>query len=213
MKHRLKALKYIARYHRLDVRKMLSPTSHICRRSVLDFPVSIGSNASIKRSKIGCRTYISRDTHITSTTIGAYCSIGPECLIGGMGRHPTDHFSMSPVTFSRSSPLIPTFGGVTSTIEFDELLPVSIGADVWIGARAIVLDGVSIGHGAVIGANTVVARDVPPYAIVYGSPSRVQRYRFPSETIDTLLATQWWLQAPEELDVESLRRITASQDT
>ena len=55
--------------------------------------------------------------------------------------------------------------------------PVSIGDDVWIGANAVILPGVTIGEGAVIGAGAVVSRDVPPYAIACGVPARVLRYR------------------------------------
>jgi acetyltransferase-like isoleucine patch superfamily enzyme len=50
--------------------------------------------------------------------------------------------------------------------------PVVIGADVWLGARAVVLPGVTIGEGAIVGAGAVVTKDVPPYAIVAGVPAR-----------------------------------------
>ena len=55
--------------------------------------------------------------------------------------------------------------------------PVVIQEDVWIGARAILLPGISIGHGAVIGAASVVTSDVPAWAIVAGNPSRIIRFR------------------------------------
>lgn len=55
--------------------------------------------------------------------------------------------------------------------------PIHIGADVWIGAHAIITQGVSIGEGAVIAAGSVVTRDVPPFAIAGGIPARVLRFR------------------------------------
>ena len=55
--------------------------------------------------------------------------------------------------------------------------PVKIGRDVWLGAKVTVLKGVSIGDGAIIGANSVVTRDVPPRAIAVGSPARVIKMR------------------------------------
>lgn len=55
--------------------------------------------------------------------------------------------------------------------------PVKIGPDVWIGRGCAILKGVTIGEGAVIGANSVVTRDIPPYAVACGSPARVIRYR------------------------------------
>jgi len=69
---------------------------------------------------------------------------------------------------------------------------VVIGNDVWIGTDALLLSGVEIGDGAVIGARAVVAKDVPPYAIVTGNPARVRRYRFDENTIRILLKIEWW---------------------
>lgn len=54
---------------------------------------------------------------------------------------------------------------------------VTIGNDVWIAARVIILPGVTVGDGAVIGAGAVVTKDVPPYAIVAGNPAKVIKYR------------------------------------
>jgi lipopolysaccharide biosynthesis protein len=67
-----------------------------------------------------------------------------------------------------------------------------IGNDVWIGAGALLKRGITVGHGAVIGARALVTRDVPPYAIVAGSPARIIRYRFDEETIARLLSLAWW---------------------
>lgn len=67
-----------------------------------------------------------------------------------------------------------------------------VGSDVWIGYEAVVLSGVTIGDGAIIGARAVVTRDVPPYAIVGGVPSRLIRKRFDDKTVETLLHLKWW---------------------
>lgn len=67
-----------------------------------------------------------------------------------------------------------------------------IGSDVWIGRNAVLLGGITIGHGAIIGAFSVVASDVPPYAVVVGNPATVKRYRFSQAQIDALLEIQWW---------------------
>jgi maltose O-acetyltransferase len=58
-----------------------------------------------------------------------------------------------------------------------EYPPVRIEDDVWIGARAIILPGLTIGRGAIIGSGSVVTKDVPPYAIVGGNPARLIKYR------------------------------------
>ena len=67
-----------------------------------------------------------------------------------------------------------------------------VGNDVWIGYEAVVLAGVTIGDGAVIGARSVVTKDVPPYTIAGGVPAKTIRKRFNEETIDTLLELRWW---------------------
>lgn len=70
--------------------------------------------------------------------------------------------------------------------------PVRIGHDVWIGAGAQVLSGVSIGDGAIVAAGAIVTRDVAPYAVVAGNPARLIRYRFGPDRIAQLLDVQWW---------------------
>ena len=67
-----------------------------------------------------------------------------------------------------------------------------IGNDVWIGRDAVIMPGVSIGDGAIIGSHAVVARDVPPYAVVVGNPGRVTRKRFDDAVIAKLLTIAWW---------------------
>lgn len=77
---------------------------------------------------------------------------------------------------------------------------VIIGHDVYIGHNALILPTVRmVGHGAVIGAGSVVQEDVPPYAVVTGNPGRVVRYRFRPATIEKLLAEQWWLKTIDEI--------------
>ena len=74
----------------------------------------------------------------------------------------------------------------------DQVERITIGSDVWIGRAAVILGGVTIGHGAIVGAFAVVAKNVPPYAIVVGNPYRIIRYRFGPKQIAHLLALKWW---------------------
>jgi virginiamycin A acetyltransferase len=83
-----------------------------------------------------------------------------------------------------------------------------VGHDVWLGYSALVLPGVTIGDGAVVAAASVLARDVPPYAIVAGNPARVVRSRFSAEDVDRLLRAAWW-NWPIELVSEHVRTIMA----
>lgn len=74
-----------------------------------------------------------------------------------------------------------------------------VGNDVWIGRSALIMPGVTIGDGAIIGSRTVVSKDVPPYAVVVGSPMRIIRYRFSETQIAALLAIKWWEWSDEKV--------------
>lgn len=83
-----------------------------------------------------------------------------------------------------------------------------MGHDVWLGYQALVLPGVRIGHGAVVAAASVVAADVPPYAIVAGNPARIIRRRLHEEDVARLLRAAWW-DWPIALVTEHARTIMA----
>lgn len=64
--------------------------------------------------------------------------------------------------------------------------------DVWIGHGVTIMGGVTIHNGAVVAANSVVTKDVPPYAIVGGNPAKIIRYRYSPEEIQAMLTIAWW---------------------
>ena len=74
-----------------------------------------------------------------------------------------------------------------------------IGNDVWIGQNVTFLPGVHVGDGCIIGANAVVASDIPPYSVVVGNPARVIRKRFDDEMIALLEKLQWWNKTPNQI--------------
>lgn len=128
---------------------------------------------------IGSNNYLGDRVMIGNARIGNYCSIAPDAKIG-QSQH-----SMAYVT---------TFQNIAKkNIEFSlNHKRAVIGNDVWIGANAVIMQGVTVGNGAVIGANAVVTHDVPSYSIVVGIPARVLKYRFSEETIKVLEASRWW---------------------
>lgn len=77
--------------------------------------------------------------------------------------------------------------------------PIVVEHDVWIGTHCVVLSGVKIGTGAIVAANSVVSANVPPYAIVAGSPAKIIKYRFSENTISSLLQSQWWTKPHTEI--------------
>ncbi len=146
--------------------------------------------------KIGRGTYIRRDVYVDDyAEIGRYCSIANDVVIAP-SEHPLENFSTHPISYD----VFNYPGKETKTI---------IGNDVWIGTRAIIQKGVTIGDGAVIAANAVVTKNIPPYAVAAGVPTKIIKYRFNEEIIERLLKLQWWnlpferLQDLKNLSVET----------
>lgn len=146
--------------------------------------IKIDKRVSIDRNcKIGKYSYIGRFTIITKTIIGNYCSIGPNAKIG-LGEH--DY-------------LFPTTSVRVSKSSYNDLTEkeCTIGHDVWIGTGSVILRGTKIGNGAVIGANAVVTKDVPPFAIVVGVPAKILKYRFNEEKRGLIIESNWWDHSPQ----------------
>jgi acetyltransferase-like isoleucine patch superfamily enzyme len=118
--------------------------------------------------------------------VGAFCSFSPGVRVIGGGEHVTTRASTFPLNTFLFDPAKRTFRDAVDTG------PTIIGNDVWIGIDATILSGVTVGHGAVVGARAVVATSVPPYAVVVGNPARIVRYRFASEIRERLLSLGWW---------------------
>jgi acetyltransferase-like isoleucine patch superfamily enzyme len=141
---------------------------------------------------IGDHTYGNPNVRFPDTgarlSIGRYGSIADKVEIMLGGNHHTDLISTYP--FGALPDLWPE--ARSHSYKDSSNGDVMIGHDVWIGTGAIILSGITIGHGAVIAARAVITKDVPPYAIVGGNPAKIIRYRFDDMTISRLLASQWW---------------------
>lgn len=173
-------------------------SQNISVNSFLGASTKIYPNCRMSNSIIGDYTYIAENSIISNTTIGRFCSIGPN-LISGWGIHPTNGISTHPMFYS-----VMKQNGMTlsSKNKIRERLPIEIGNDVFIGMNVTILDGVTIGDGAVIGAGAVVSKDIPPYAIAFGTPIRIARYRFNDDIIKSLLQLKWW-----EFNLEKLKAV------
>ena len=95
------------------------------------------------------------------------------------------------------------------TSAWDRKGDIIIGNDVWIGYEAVIMSGVTIGDGAIIGARSVVTKDIPPYTIVGGVPARQIRRRFSEETIAALLELKWWNWPREKITrkIEAIKNV------
>ena len=122
--------------------------------------------------------------------IGRYCSIAESVRIID-ANHPVANISTHPYFYD------PTFGVVqNSQIRARKLV---IEDDVWIGHNCVILPGCChIGRGSVIGAGSIVTKDVDAYMIVGGVPARSIRSRFDLSTSARIEASQWWLLEPEQ---------------
>lgn len=161
--------------------------------------VRINTVALLSDVEIGDYSYLSDNAVVSNTTIGKFCSIGPNFLCG-WGVHPTNGISTSPVFYSKDAEF--TF---SKTNKIEEHPHISIGNDVFIGANVTVLEGVTIGDGAIIGAGAVVSKDIPPYVVAVGAPIRIIRNRMSDEQIEAMQRIKWWDFKDENLkDVESM---------
>ncbi len=115
--------------------------------------------------------------------VGKYCSIAEGVRVI-FGEHSVSRVS----TFPLKTVLTPD----GTNQDASEKGPVILGNDVWVGTNALIMSGVTLGHGCVVAAGGVVTRDVPPYAIVGGIPARLIKYRFTPLQIERLLALAWW---------------------
>lgn len=143
-----------------------------------------GRNNLIRNVIIGNGSYTGSNCIVKDAVIGKYCSISWNVSIGG-ANHSMNAASMySNYWWKR------TFVAEPNRVE--RVKVTKIGNDVWIGAGAIILSGVSVGDGAVIAAGSVVTKDVPRYMIVGGVPAKILRYRFSPEIIKELVRIKWW---------------------
>lgn len=143
-----------------------------------------------------CARYLVRDAGADRLIVGSFCSIGSGAafIMAGNQGHRADWISTFPFFWDADRP---EFAGAA-----DGYLPAGdtvIGNDVWIGAEAVFMPGVKVGHGAVIGTRAVVTRDVEPYAVVAGNPAKEIRKRFSRERIAMLLEMAWWDWSAETL--------------
>lgn len=126
------------------------------------------------------------------TKIGNYCSIA-EGVRYLAGNHPISNVSTAACFFN------PVLGFVGKDFDI-ERKKLSIGNDVWIGQNVLITNGcTNIGNGSVIGAGSVVTKDVPSYSIVVGNPARILRMRFNEKIIELLEYSKWY-----DLPIEDL---------
>ena len=149
--------------------------THLCSIGAFSYSSSIGLGYGVK--------------------IGRYCSIAENVRVMGT-EHFTDWISTSPHFYQEGY----------HDVNLEEVSHkqrgkrrVNIGNDVWIGRDVVLKANINIGDGAIIASNSVVTKDVPPYAIVGGIPAKIIKYRFSQDIVDKLKQLQWWRYHKDDL--------------
>lgn len=182
-------------------------SSHLSYRCEFEGMNMVAPHASFY-GRMGLGSYLGTDSHLNAD-IGRFCSIagGVTCV---NATHPMREpfATTSPLFYSLENSKTPertTFATRQMATEFRTIderrgIDVSIGNDVWIGQAATILGGVRIADGAVVLANAWVTKDVPPYAIVGGTPAKIISYRYDEATIQFLLRVRWWENSREWME-------------
>ena len=136
-----------------------------------------------------CARFLLPDPDADKLIVGSFCSIGSGAafIMAGNQGHRNDWISTFPFHFM---PEVPAFAGAANG--YQAAGDTVIGSDVWLGSEAIIMPGITIGHGAVIGTRALITKDVAPYAIMGGKPAKPIRKRFTEADIDKLLEMEWW---------------------
>ena len=198
-------------FQKFGLQASAAVTKDLDRRFVFEPPSRLSSLNMRGDCSIGAFSY-AVSGYAYGTHIGRYCSIAREVNIGQFN-HTMDWLSTSPFQFEQKFTFA-TGAGFEYKSEYDATLPdpalsaqarrdltrtTTIGNDVWIGHAAVIIAGVTIGDGAVIGANAVVTKDVEPYEIVGGVPAKRIRFRFTAAQRKRLLKVKWWQYATWQL--------------
>jgi phosphonate metabolism protein (transferase hexapeptide repeat family) len=152
--------------------------------------VVIGERVILREVNVGDFSYFERHGEAIYTEIGKFCSIAANTRINALD-HPLERVTTHKISY-RPNEYFRYLGVDSAFRERRRAKRVTIGNDVWIGHGAVVMPGLSIGDGAVVGANAVVTRDVEPFSIVAGVPARHLRWRFPEATRRRIARIAWW---------------------
>jgi acetyltransferase-like isoleucine patch superfamily enzyme len=151
------------------------------RHSSVHITSRLYGKVRLNSTNIGAYCSVGPNSILNGVQIGNYCSIAPGVQIGGM-EHSWWWWSMSTV--------------LSRYCRYDQ--QTILEHDVWVGANAVIRQGVKIGCGAVVGALSMVTRDVEPYSMVVGVPAKLFLRRFGPELVNRLVATEYWKLPPDE---------------
>jgi len=157
----------------------LGPNVRLSTHTTLNGEITIGRGTNVEPK---CEL-------VGDVELGNYCAVARNTIFQEPN-HETEQPSLQRRLYEQV---------IDSDLPYTSHGPITVGSDVWFGARCIVLSGVTIGHGAIVAAGTVVTNDVEPYSIVAGTPAERIGWRFPEPVRDALLELSWWEWDPETI--------------
>lgn len=182
---------------------------NISSQAIFEPPCSIKWMGIENAFQLGAFSY-AVSGFFSSVMIGRYTSIGEQVQIG-RASHPTNWTSTSPFFylqdrlfdvgdgFKDAESYLKYGAPARHSVQATSFKSVIIGNDVYIGHGACIMPGVTIGDGAIVGAMSVVTKNVPAYGIVAGNPARLIRSRLDPIIFAQMLHLQWWRYAPWQL--------------
>jgi len=191
--------KIISALRARDVTTLHRPGAVLCDDCFFEPPCNFKSITIQHSLHLGAFSY-AVSGFLFATRIGRYVSIAEDVQIGRHG-HPIEWASTSPYFHRHHRHALDAVVAKAADVKPQQFLLgkrgqkvkiTTLGNDVWIGHGAFIVPGVTIGDGAVVGAQAVVTKDVPPYALVAGSPATVRKMRFPDRVIERMQAVRWW---------------------
>ena len=153
--------------------------------------------ARLTNSKIGKYSRVGVNCKLTNVTVGNFSCIGANSVMG-VGQHPTNYLTYHSIFYKKGN-----WGWHDDWIKypkgFQEQAHITVGNNVWIGQKVVVMDGVSIGDNSIVATGAIVTKDVPAYSIVGGVPAKIIKVLFDDETRKRLDEIQWWNLEDEDI--------------
>jgi phosphonate metabolism protein (transferase hexapeptide repeat family) len=188
----------------------IDPTASV-KATILGAYTEVGARTKLQEVELGDYSYVVNDSDIAYAKIGKFVSIAAMTRINP-GNHPMNRASQSHFSY-RASAYFDQECDEDEFFAWRRAQSVTIGHDVWIGHAAIVLPGRRIDTGAVIGAGSVVTKDISAYAVAVGNPARIIRQRFTDDLAARMQALAWWDWSHRQLQsaLPDFRNLTCEQ--
>lgn len=173
----------------LGKERVIAETALVDKCKLGEF-TEIAKDVNITESSLGDYSYVMERCEIIYANIGKFVNIASDVRINP-GNHPMEWVSQHHFLYRMKRYGFRDHDN-QEFFQWRKLQDITIGHDVWVGHKSIIMPGVTVGNGAIIGAGSIVTHDVTPYSVVVGGPSKKIRMRFPEKIWKEIEATAWW---------------------